>query len=572
MGLLMVVLMASLPAFIAMMRAGVSARLQTQAKNLAQERLEQIRDLRFHVDRQNGPFLDLLDVYYTNASTAAAAIPVTVGSLTLSGRYVSSAAASGGEPAGPFYRVTIDPICIESPACPAGTQRFKQIVDLQFLQQDGSAVPAARFENKYDSQTVGSDAPPSTTVGVTVITSWSQSGTAKSYRTYTRITDSRPAAPLIQTQARAVAVDISSTAADGTTLELQGGLSSADGAQSSGSSVSGYATGATATRTGYDAVSGQSVQFSLPTQAASTSGTPAAQSAGAGCSWFGFGKTGLSNGGGDVSTGLPKSPSNVDSGTPPNQMQAYLSANGGSSTCGLLSFDNTVGGGVLRPSGDNVGSAMGSAPFVRVPDTSGSAPVVVGSTYVTSNDLTASPQKSQAGAKASSSQPVVLFPGYTASGGGLVKVTLNSAQVDCTSATTSGALGAVSGKYNVTLAWWGKGSGDASARWHTATYVYDSTAGTPLSRTGDTWDPANTDIGSGLKLNQVVTSPSAATATSALNTGATDDTGGKTGLRGFANGVLTLSTASTLVNETGSGYSSVKVQIGKLTCVADDQR
>lgn len=570
-GLLMVVLAATLPAFLAMVKAGTTARMQAQAKNLAQERLEQIRDLRFHVDRQNGPFLDLLDLYYTNASTAGSSTTVNVGPLALVGTYVPTAAASGGLPAGPYYKTVINSICVDGTSCPAGTS-FVQTIALQFLQPSGAPVPASRFENTYDSQTVGGDAPPSSTVGVTVVTSWTQAGQAKSYRTYTRVTESRPAAPLIQTQARAVAVDITSTAADGTTVELQGGVSSADGAQSSGSSVSGYATGAVATRTGYAAVSGQAVQFSLPTQAASTSGSVTPQSAGSGCSWYAFGKTTVTNGGGDVSTGLPKSPTNVDGTTPPAVMTGALVPNG-SSTCGLLSYDNTVGGGVARGSSDNVGQVMGTAPFVSVPDTTGSTPVVSGATYVTSNALTASPQKSQAGAQARATQPVVLFPGYGASGGrGLVSVTLTSAQVDCTSATTSGAVGAVTGKYVFTLGWWGRGQGEAAPKWHSRTYDYDSTRSTPLNQSGDTWDPANTAIGNGLTLSQVVTGPSAGFALGAVSAGATDASGSVTGLRGFAGGVLTLTTASTLLNETGAGYSSIKVQIGQLTCVADDQR
>ena len=55
---------------------------------------------------------------------------------------------------------------------------------------------------------------------------------------------------MIQTQARAVAVDMTSNAADTSTLELQAGVMKLDGAQSSGSSVSGYVTGALATPTG----------------------------------------------------------------------------------------------------------------------------------------------------------------------------------------------------------------------------------------------------------------------------------------------------------------------------------
>jgi hypothetical protein len=211
---------------------------------------------------------------------------------------------------------------------------------------------------------------------------------------------------------------------------------------------------------------------------------------------------------------------------------------------------------------------MGAAPWVKAPDvTSGSGPAIAGSTYVTSSDLLASPQKSSSGASALALQPVVLFPNYPSSGGrGLVSVTLTSASVSCASVTTTGALGTASGKYSLQLGWWGQGQGESAPSWHTATYTYDSTASTPLTVTGATWDPTHTSLGNGVLLSQVVTSPGTGSPVATLTTGTTS------GLRGFSNGVIALATASTLANEPGQGFSSVKVQIGQLTCVADDQR
>src|SRR3954451_20950999 len=86
-GLLVVVMTAALPAFLGMLRSTVTTKMETQAKNLTQERLEQMRDLRFHVDRQNGPFLDVLDVYYTNAPVTPVSTSVTAGGATLTGIY-----------------------------------------------------------------------------------------------------------------------------------------------------------------------------------------------------------------------------------------------------------------------------------------------------------------------------------------------------------------------------------------------------------------------------------------------------------------------------------------------------
>ena len=563
MGLLAVVMTASLPAFLGMLRSAVASKMQTQGKNLAQERLEQMKDLRFHVDRQNGPFLDLLDIYYTNATAASPTTTVPVANTNLTGNYISAAGAAGGEPAGPFYRVRIPSI--------AGAVGFSQIVDTQFIAPDGSAVPATRFEGGYDSQTAGFDAAPSGVVAVTIITKWNEGSTARSLRTYTRITDGRPQAPLIQTQARAAAVDITSTGADGTTLELQGGLSSADGAQSSGSSVAGFATGALATRTGYPAVTGVSSKFSLPSQALVTAGAAGPAAAGGGCSWYAWGSNNVTNAGGDVTTGLPKSPANVDSAATPNVMTGYISSNGGGS-CASMSYDNLVGGGVPRLVSltDPLGYEMGLAPYVKALDiTGGSVPAISGSTYVSSNDLTATPQKSIAGASAKSLQPVTLFPGNSESGGqGLVSLTLLSASVDCASATTSGSLGTASGKYSFRLGWWGKGVLDLLPRWHTQTWSYDSTlSSSPVLLAGsDTWDPANTTLGNGRKLSDLITSPAVGAKPAVLTEGAT------TGLRGFSDGIFSVTTASTQLNEASPGYSAIKVQVGQLTCVADDQR
>ena len=564
-GLLAVVMTASLPAFLAMLRSSVATRLQTQGKNLAQERLEQMKDLRFHVDRQNGPFLDLLDIYYTNATAAGPTTTLSVGLTSLSGQYVSTAAASGGEPAAPFYRVRAASI--------AGYAGFSQTVDTQFIAPDGSAVPKTRFEGSYDSQTAGVDAAPAGAVAITIITKWNEGTTARSLRTYTRITDGRPAAPLIQTQARAVAVDITSTGADGATLELQGGLSSADGAQSSGSSVSGFATGALATRTGSAAVSGLANKFALPTQPLTSSNSGSPVSAGAGCSWYSWGSNGVSNGGGDVSTGLPKSPANVDAAATPNSMSGFISSNGGGS-CGQLSYDNLAGApaGIPRvvSNVDPLGFEMGAAPYVKALDvTSGSVQAILGSTYVSSNDLTSTPQKSISGASAKALQPVTLFPNNAESlGQGLVSMRLLSASVDCTSATTSGSLGTAVGQYSFQLGWWGRGSLDPLPRWHTAIWNYDSSInGAPVLTPGsDVWDPANTSLANSKKLSELIVAPASPAVPASLTTGAT------TGLRGFSDGIFSVTTASTLTNEAAPTYSQIKVQIGQLTCVADDQR
>jgi type II secretory pathway pseudopilin PulG len=563
--LLVVLMVSALPVFIKMLQATAVTKAHTQAKNLAQERLDQMRDLRFHVDRQNGPFLDLLDIYYTNANSARPVTTVAAGSGTLTGQYVVTAAAAGGEPAAPFYRVTTGAI--------PGATGFSQTIDTQFLSADGSAVPAARFQDVYDSQVVGRDQSPSLMVGVTVITTWTYAGRVKTFRTYTRVTDGRPQAPVIQSQGRAVALDITSNGADTSTLELQAGLAKVDGAQSSGSSVSSYVTGALATRTGTAPVSGKVSQFALPSTAATTTGSGLEQQAGGSCSWWGFGKTDTSNVTGDVSAGLPKAPANVDAATPFNTASGYITANSGGG-CGLLSYDNTAGGGIARAGITPVGFEMGATPYVRVNDvTGGNAASITGKGYVTSNPLPTSPQQTKAGAAVGMVAGVTLFPNNPESTfnsilgtKGLVGAILDQGSVDCVSGT-SGVDGTIVGKYTLRVFWWGKGPADAAARWHLARWTYDSSVNVaPVPTVGagyDTWDPTNTYLNNGLQLSSLVQGPA---------TPSVVKSGANNGLRGFPTGIFTLTTAPTLLNESSPGFSAINVQLGQLSCVADDQR
>ncbi len=562
-GLLAVVMASTVPVLVAMLRSTVITKANTQAKNLGQQRLEQMRDLRFHVDRQNGPFLDLLDIYYTNVSGATTT--VATGGGTLTGSYVTSGSVSDGEPALPFYRVTTGPI--------SGATAFSQVIDTQFLTPSGTTVTPT---GGYNSQAVGSDLSPSLMVGVTVITNWVYGGRNKAFRTYTRITDGRPQLPVIQSQARAVAVDITSTGADAATLELQAGIVRLDGAQSSGSSVSGYVTGALASRSGVDPAGGLTTQFNLPTTSVTTTGSTSPQSAGGTCSWYGFGKTAVTNADGDVSAGLPNAPANVTAATPPNTAVGSIEAAGGGG-CGGLSYDNLAGGGSAHPAvaSDLIGYEMGAAPYVKAPDITGSGTSISGSGYVTSNPLTSVPQQTRAGAAATmdTSSSVIIFPNNPESGNrGLVSARLSAASVDCVSGTGA-ADGTVVGKYLMQLGWWGRyvpltGTAETAARWHTATWTYNSNptpASNPvLQTTGDVWDPLHTVLGNGTLLSQLV--PTSSSVPAAVGTGATS------GLRGFASGIFTLTSVPTLLNESAAGFSGINVQLGQLTCVADDQR
>src|SRR4051794_11546119 len=90
----------SIPLLIVGMKAANTSKLNTQAKNLSQQRMESMRDLPYHVDRQNGPYVDLLDIYYTNVS-ATTTTHTRVGE-TETGHWVSGGASSPA-PSGAFY-------------------------------------------------------------------------------------------------------------------------------------------------------------------------------------------------------------------------------------------------------------------------------------------------------------------------------------------------------------------------------------------------------------------------------------------------------------------------------------
>ena len=130
-------------------------------------------------------------------------------------------------------------------------------------------------------------------------------------------------------------------------------------------------------------------------------------------------------------------------------------------------------------------------------------------------------------------------------GKGLVAAILDQGSVDCVSGT-SAVNGTIVGKYTFRLFWWGKGTADVAARWHTARWTYDSSINSAavLTSGSDVWDPANTVLGNGRRLSELV--QGSGTAPNIVATGASN------GLRGFPTGVFTLTTAPTLFNETSS--------------------
>ncbi|GAC1323683.1 MAG: hypothetical protein NVSMB13_03950 [Mycobacteriales bacterium] len=261
--LLAVVAAGLFPLLVTGVRASVAAKYNTQASNLSVERIEQMRNLTWHVAPSEGQYVDLLDSYFTDATNA---------------HFDATHCVSGSYAAATYTcQVKLPPL--------AGTVVFGQVVQAQFLDDAGNLVTPP---TGYDSQVAGSDTPPANTLGVTVTTNWSQFGTSKSYTTYTRISAAAAGSPLIVSQARASALRVSSTVVDAagiaSTVQLEAGAVNADGAQSTASSAAVSAAGATASQsTGATAVGASLTLRAPPNPPTGTVSTVSAKSLGTGC-------------------------------------------------------------------------------------------------------------------------------------------------------------------------------------------------------------------------------------------------------------------------------------------------
>jgi prepilin-type N-terminal cleavage/methylation domain-containing protein len=546
--------MAAVPLLISGAAAANHAKLNTQAKNLAQQRLERMRDLPFHVERQNGPYVDLLDQYYTNRSSAVATR--TFGAETSTGQWVGSGTPAAGEPAVPFYRVAV--------ASMPGYPMFSQTIDTQFLRPNGSAVPSTQFA-AYDSQTEANDGPPTMLLGVTVLTKWTVKGKEHVFRLYTRIADSRGALSLLTSQGKAEFMRVKSTDASGNALSSDVASSVSNGNLSSGSVASIDVRAGFATDGVNPDVSAARWLATSPSGVSTGNATASTVKAGSGtCGWTAFGTSSVSNATSAITGGVPLVPSNVGIASPPaNEALTGLMANG-SNSCGLFSFNNGTTAYALpvAPSGE----------LVRMPDPGGNARSVTGSSWVRASDTSTNPHTVESGAAASSSQAVQILPGlsFVADGQGLVNVTLSSSRLTCSASVVPGSTQSQTstGSYTVTISYWSATNNTGGGQRVTASYSWSSLSGPsadPLTQTAML--PSNIVVyqngATTLRLSDFISSWSLLRS---VTEGATN------GVHAL-DGIFSLATVPTrLVGSLTDPASSVGVQVGKLSCVADDNR
>lgn len=438
---------ALLPLLIMSAKAAAVARLETQAKNLSQQQIERMRNLSFHVAHQNGDYVDMLDLYYTDmtgtvgtltpSSTPRDSTAYQDANGTVSVQYLTDAGGVGGAPTGPAYRV--------SGLQFVGYPGLSMDVYTQFLRTTRSvATPPAT----YNSQADGVDAPPSQLAGITVITTWTSGGKSETYRTYTEVADGRSTTSLQATQARATALRVNGTDSSGNVLLAQAGVVQADGSVTSGSRASAAAEAARLEQVGVSSELGANASVAAPPSPAGTTGTPSAVApkvlAGASinpCGWGSMGSTQVS----DVSatTGIQQPQVPSDGGTDVSAASAKRVQSGvlvGGSGCSgyNLGYRPDADGLWVPPAGYGVDA---SKPLVAIRDSSGSSTLgnaaALATGQVTASQLVTAPIFSSSYASAST-KSVEMLP-VTGFANGLIRAQLNSSSVTCRSGAATAA-------------------------------------------------------------------------------------------------------------------------------------
>lgn len=529
--LLGLVAAAVLPLLLVGARASTVVKHEAVAKNVAQERLEQMRQLAYQVDRQNGPFIDLLDYYYPNLApavgTGAGWVPET------------STSRLPGEPTtGAFYRVVFAPV--------PGSPDYRQTVASQFLGANRVPVPQAAFStapNIYSSATSGFDAAPSNFLGVTVITSWTVSGTPKRFEVFTQIADQGRKDSLIASQAQVTALRVDSAAPDGSALSASAGDVNVDGRLSDGSSAAVKAEAGRASSGSTSPVLAANQEAFSPTTAPAGTPTLSAITTGTACGYGAFGRSEVTGISASTNGGLPKVPVDVGTATTPaTTASASLMANSGGG-CGTFGFGN------LSTSYSSALMLRSAVPLVNVPDyPSGSSAVLSGRGWINANEETAATPFVGAGGSASMVEEVHLMPAtFVADGGGVVSVRLESAALTCLS---TGAAPVAS--YKVVIRYW-----NGTSRQTLLTHTWSSTS--PVADPLATLNLAAYPVYGTKTLADYVGSWSFATALS----------------EGSTNGVAGLDAAfrvTTTPVRDGDATSSLGLRLGSLACVADDNR
>jgi prepilin-type N-terminal cleavage/methylation domain-containing protein len=529
-----IIVLATAPMLIGGLKAGRSAQLNLQGKALAQERLELMRNLPYHVARQNGQYLDVLDIYFRDLQPT--------GTLAASDR----CSARSYDAATSTYACTINNLGADYPS-------FSQVIRATFLdfQRNPVTPPAA-----YNSQVAGVDAPASALLGVAVTTSWTQGSKTSSYTLRSQIANAQAEGSSLQASLSVTALTLSSNLASGDILQLEGGLVSSDGSLTTGSTASlGVATARAGLASG-SATNGATLSLSAPPAASGTSPSdPSGHKIDGTCNFACFGQTAVT-GNQDVTVALGQP--QVSRAADP--VVASLRRTG-SNTYRGFTYANALlldADPALRLTGPMVSAGLGST-----------TEVLNGKGYL---DATGTGATAVQSAGSTTVPMLQLFPTDFAPEG-VVQLVLTSASLSCAS---GGGAGAVSATWAGTARYWkqtGISSGVPTGGYVDlnvapgAAALPDPAGLTVLEGDANGDGVLDVDGPNKLKLDRWVQAWAGMTDTAQAVT--------SSGQRstGTINGVISLLTAPTrLTAGVKDETSAINIALGKLTCHAEDNR
>lgn len=560
-GVVTLVLLALVPQLIVGIRSTGVSREMTHTKGIAQGQIERMHNLPFHVAREAGQFVDVLDRYYPNASTSPAPPTCT----DADGNAAPPALAATG-----FVTVTGARCSYEPPALSAFYRVVEQrthptmgnhtiVVDTQFL-SDSTPPVAVTPDTTYSSQTTGKDNPPSNQIGVTVTVFSHRFPSRQPVTLYTQIASQPPAFTRLRARSGVRVLELGSATLDGTTavpLSLSAGVVNIAGSVSTASKIALSRGAVTATRgTGTTTSFGLSAVHAAPPATTNTSGSLGEGQLTEGCVLACWGASALN-----------AVPVSSDNGLPTvwdqlNALPARAEVTGSSNNG--LSFGNAVNpadyDSTLALTGTPVNvvrldtDAGRTAPSVTPCTTAGSA-YVAGAAFVrsTSTDVEA--------CAAAAATVVELFPTVSAPDG-VVRIELAAATASCKVQGTTHAPTA-DFNYHLLVKYWDSRVG-ATGGYRTVEPITRATTSDLLAAV----DLA-TPVGGGKQLGAYIASWSALTPTrvKAVATANVAEVS--------IPGIVTISTQPTRPDPTitdGTTPSVVSLTLGALSCFAEDRR
>lgn len=520
-----IVAAAVLPLLLSGIMAGNVAKSDTQGKGLAQERLEQMRNLPFYVAIDTGDYSDVLDVYLRDAVALAAP---------------AAAAVTGRNPCAARGFVSGRYVCV-LPERVIGVTTYRQKVESAFLSAAGTLVTPDPL--KYKSYESLKDAPLSGLLDVVITTEWNVGAKAKSYVLRSRIARTNGEAPLITSRFRGSALRVTSTAASTDpmvaatdTLQFEAGIVSGDGSKSTASSAQATAVGAVASVASGAIVRGANVTLQAPgDDVRGTQNAVARDLDVTGCLRVCFGPTSIADSvAATVSTGVPI----VGETTAGLRLRSALTRTGASDDRGFT-FNNATADQVLQALG------VSTLPIVSArPLTSGSVAESAGHVSAVQSGATSVTSSVRA-----QTQEIQLFRTEAAQEG-IIKIILTGASLSCSDARSGSTT--VASDWDATVSVWdGTGYG---------TYSYRIQKGSTVALP-DAATRATIAVGPGRTLADYISSWDTVKESSVNQSSTT--------AKGDIPSVVSILTAPTRL---GDPASSLNIAVGSLSCLAEDNQ